>query len=57
MKILITGAQGFIGSHLVRALADEHEIYALSSHLGQSRTGYFCRIPRGNNRQKGGIEL
>ena len=34
MKILITGAQGLIGSHLVLALQTEHEIYALSRSVG-----------------------
>jgi UDP-glucose 4-epimerase len=30
MKILITGAAGFIGTHLVNRLHDQHEIFALS---------------------------
>lgn len=29
MRILITGGTGFIGGHLIRRLAPEHEIYAL----------------------------
>jgi UDP-glucose 4-epimerase len=30
MRVLITGATGFIGSHLVPKLGDKHEIFALS---------------------------
>jgi UDP-glucose 4-epimerase len=33
MKIFITGASGFIGSHLVPLLSSMHEIYAMHSNL------------------------
>lgn len=40
MRLLITGAQGFIGSHLVARLAGEHEIVALVRRLlGGPRPG------------------
>ena len=29
MKILITGGAGFVGSHVVDALADKHEVVVL----------------------------
>lgn len=32
MKILITGAAGFIGGHLVSRLASEHEVFAVTRH-------------------------
>jgi len=35
MKILITGGAGFVGSHVVDALADKHEVVVLDS-LGAS---------------------
>ena len=38
-RILITGAKGFIGSHLISKLQDRHELFALGRHLnleGQS---------------------
>lgn len=33
MKIFITGASGFIGSHLVPILSQRHEVYAMTSDL------------------------
>mgnify|MGYP003654919188 FL=1 len=33
MKILITGASGFIGSHLVGRLNEKHDLYSLKSDL------------------------
>ena len=36
MKILVTGATGFVGRHLVPALAADHELYCLVRHPGES---------------------
>lgn len=33
MKIFITGASGFIGSHLVPRLSQQHQVYAMTSDL------------------------
>ena len=33
MKIFLTGASGFIGSHLVPVLSNQHEVYAMKSDL------------------------
>lgn len=35
LNILVTGAQGFIGSHLLAALQGDHEIFALSHRQAQ----------------------
>jgi nucleoside-diphosphate-sugar epimerase len=32
MRIFVTGASGFIGSHLVAALADTHQVFAAARH-------------------------
>ncbi|WP_065187261.1 TIGR01777 family oxidoreductase [Shewanella woodyi] len=37
MKILITGASGFVGHQVVRALGDEHQLYLLSRHPAKAR--------------------
>ena len=40
MKALVTGANGFLGSHLVRKLIDAgHEVTAMSRRRDESLTG------------------
>ena len=39
MRILVTGARGFIGSHLVHALTGRHEIYATAREPGAPAEG------------------
>ena len=38
MKILVTGGAWFIGSHLVDALAEKHEVVVLDSPEPQAKT-------------------
>jgi len=40
MKILITGANGYIGSALTRALGESHEITGLVRHLSDTKHSY-----------------
>lgn len=35
MKLLITGGDGFIGSHISRKLAKKHDVYILTLNLKQ----------------------
>jgi nucleoside-diphosphate-sugar epimerase len=35
LKVLVTGATGFVGSYLVPALAENHELYCLVRHPGE----------------------
>lgn len=43
MRVLVTGATGFIGSHLCARLADEgHEVLALSRSAASARTQLGC---------------
>lgn len=48
MRILVTGAGGFIGSHLVPKLIDNHEVLTLNRYvvgrLGEEVPCYFCDI-------------
>lgn len=39
MNLLVTGAHGFIGSHLCRRLAAEHKVFAVARGGGESPTG------------------
>ena len=58
MKILITGGAGFIGSHVVDALADKHEIVVLDSLAPQvhaSKHNYLQSI-FGDVRDKEGLK-
>lgn len=38
-RILVTGATGFVGSHLLGALADEHDVIAGTRYAGHESTG------------------
>jgi UDP-glucose 4-epimerase len=38
MRVLIAGATGFIGNHLVRKLRDKHELFALSQSLSPEQS-------------------
>ncbi len=52
MKLLVTGAGGFIGSHVVEALLKEgHHVRALAHYNGRGSWGYldgFVGIPHPN---------
>jgi len=40
VKILVTGGEGFIGSHLVDALVEEgHEVFSIDKYLGYRNSG------------------
>jgi len=42
MKILITGASGFIGQQLVAHLANHHQLLLLTRHPANSRQLFCC---------------
>ena len=46
MKVLVTGADGFIGSHLVQELVGEgHEVTALSQYNSFNSQGWLDSLP------------
>src|SRR5689334_14237315 len=51
MKLLVTGAHGFIGNHLIRELQNRHEVFALARKLPpQSTSGPTRWIEQDLNR-------
>ena len=45
MKILVTGAEGFVGSNLVLALAQDHDVIALDYLTSRERSNLPSEIP------------
>jgi nucleoside-diphosphate-sugar epimerase len=44
MRILITGASGFIGTHLLAELSKDHEVFGLDSFTGKSVNIFKCDL-------------
>ena len=47
MRLFVTGANGFIGRHLVSSLSDRYEVFALIRDAGRSRVnegGYVLDV-------------
>ncbi|WP_113660526.1 NAD-dependent epimerase/dehydratase family protein [Pedobacter nanyangensis] len=46
MKILITGASGFLGKEIVREIANEHTLVSLGRHSADIEVDLFFQIPK-----------
>lgn len=44
MKILVTGATGFVGRHVIQKLSNQHELYCLVRHPDASLTRLGCSV-------------